>query len=545
MAQKQGCDIDVDLLSRCLGVPVAKVDGRRILDQGQDGLREIRKVCHALSCFSMDESARPELRLEYGEYPSDHIEDRDRWAKKVVDLCVNTTDKVVKKTMGELNSIDQWLLHPWFGPFFLVLSMTFMFQMVYVVSAPFMDWMESFIQMLSSFTTGAMNEGSLKSLLQDGIFGGVGGVLVFVPQIAILFFCISLMEESGYLARATFLLDRLLSSVGLHGKSFVPLLSSHACAIPGIMATRSMAHSRDRLATMLVAPYMSCGARLPVYALLIGAFMKGFGPWIQGLALMSCYLLGIGVAFLTSWIMKKSILKMKATDFVLEMPAYQCPRIKSVFLVVWEQVMAFVKKAGTIILGFSILLWGALTFPRLSSQDFNHFLNEQGVQREWYEANKALDGHSVEITDLDSRWSMIKLEHSFAGRMGKGLEDVIAPLGYDWKIGVGLIGAFAAREVFVSTLAIVYSMGNVDDDMDGLHEVMLNEVGVNGQVLWSMPRVMSLLVFFVIAMQCISTMAVMKKETGSWKWPLFQWFMMNGLAYGMAWLIFNLGSALG
>jgi ferrous iron transport protein B len=317
------------------------------------------------------------------------------------------------------------------------------------------------------------------------------------------------------------------------------MLSSHACAIPGIMGARSIDNHRDRLATMFVAPFMSCGARLPVYALLIGVFLAPYGPALQSLTLFGCYSLGILVAIATALVLKKTALKAPPSAFLLELPTYQWPDLKQVSRIVWRNSFLFIKKAGTVILGFSILLWASLYYPRMSETQ------QQTLQQEFITSHTTQSNSDQQEQAMQDFLAAKQVEQSWSGRLGKAMEPAIAPLGYDWKIGIGLIGAFAAREVFVSTMGVVYSIGeDADEASEGLHQAMEKDQRSNGDALWNLPTVFSVLVFFVIAMQCISTVAVMRQETGGWKWPLIQLFSMNGLAYVMAFLVFQIGSAL-
>lgn len=537
MAERRGQPVDVEKLESWLGVPVVPLNAKKGV-----GIEVLKEKCsHAVVPTGMPWNAEPQQKLGcYKDAPQ-----RYKWIAAVVRDVIGRTE--AKKTFSD--SLDAFLVHRVFGLVVFALIMSSMFYAIYVVADPLMGAAEDLVAGLGEALFGGMAEGPLKSLMLDGVIGGVGGVLVFVPQIAVLFLCISLLEESGYLARATFLLDRLLAMVGLHGKSFIPMLSSHACAIPGIMAARSIENHRDRLATMFVAPFMSCGARLPVYALLIGVFLEPYGPFVQSMTLMSCYVLGIVVAILTALLLKKTALKAPAAAFLLELPQYQMPQAVQVARVVARHSFAFVKKAGTVILGFSILLWAALYYPRMDQSQVSAVVEAQGQSYERYEAlskaELAEDSADAQLlVSLEEKVSGAQAKHSWAGRAGQWMEPLIEPMGYDWKMGIGLIGAFAAREVFVSTMGIVYAVGEADEESEGLHDAMKGDLRADGTVLWTLPTVLSVLVFFVIAMQCISTVAVMKKETLGWKWPLIQLFSMNILAYVLATLVYQIGSLL-
>jgi ferrous iron transport protein B len=343
-------------------------------------------------------------------------------------------------------------------------------------------------------------------------------VIIFVPQIAFMFILLAVLDESGYLARGAFLLDRVLGKVGLHGRSFVPLLSSHACAIPGIMAARTIPDARERLATMLVAPFMSCSARLPVYGLLIGVFFGHLAAWQQGTIMAGLYLGGIVAAGVVALILRRTALKGPSSSFLIELPPYRLPSLGEVARVTGRGVRAFVVRAGTIILALSVLLWAAMTFPRLPE-----------------ERTAGMDEQHV---------AQAALQHSLAGRAGKLIEPVIAPLGMDWQIGIGLVGAFAAREVFVSTLGVVHGVGGDDADTVPLASRMQEAKRPDGTPLWTPLLAVVALVWFVLAMQCLSTVAVMVRETGGWKWPLIQLAGMNGLAWIVGFAIWQIGSRL-
>jgi ferrous iron transport protein B len=382
-----------------------------------------------------------------------------------------------------------------------------------------MDAMQGGVEWLGAKAASSLPPGPLKSLVTDGIFKGVGAVVVFVPQIALLFLFLAVLEDSGYLARAAFLMDRVLAKVGLHGKSFIPLLSSFACAIPGILATRTIENRKDRLATILVAPFMSCSARLPVYLLLIGTFFAAYGPAVQAGIMLALYTLGIVAAAGTAWVFKRSLLKGPTAAFILEMPTYKLPQVSQVLRQVWLNSSEFLKKAGTIIFCLSVVLWGMTYY---------------GVSQSRLSAMKAAGAG-------ENAMAAERINHSIAGRLGHAMEPVIRPLGYDWKMGVGLVGAFAAREVFVSTMGIVYSVGDPGEETASLQAAMRADRRPNGKPVWTPLVAVSLLVWFVLAMQCMSTMAVVRRETGGWRWPLFMLIYMNALAYVVSLLVYQVG----
>ena len=390
--------------------------------------------------------------------------------------------------------IDRVLLHPVLGFGIFLLIMGGLFATLFTAATPLMDLCEILVSKLGVRVSGWFPDGAAHSLVQDGIFGGVGAVLVFVPQIALLFLFLALLEDSGYLARAAFLMDRVLSKVGLHGRAFVPLLSGNACAIPGILATRTMSDSRDRLATILVLPFMSCSARLPVYALVVATVGASWMAWQKAALVTACYLLGIVAAVIAAWIGMKLRRSGATTPFLLELPAYRWPQPRQVLRSVWQGTAAFVTRAGTTIFFLAILIWAATTWPKPS---------------------------------LPDPTPAQEIEASLAGRLGRAIDPVLEPMGLDGTSGIGIIAAFAAREVFVSTLAIVHGTGEDGD----LAATLQAERRPDGTPRWTLASGAALLVWFVLAMQCIATTAVVRRETGSWGWAIGQLVWMNVVAW--------------
>ena len=446
--------------------------------------------------------------------------------------------------------VDRILVHKVWGLLIFAAIMTALFVSIFWLAQPVMDAMQKGIGWLGTVTTARLGDGPLKDLLNQGVFSGVGTVVVFVPQIALLFFFLAVLEDSGYLARAAFLMDRLLSKVGLHGKSFIPLLSSFACAIPGVMAARTIENRKDRLATILVAPFMSCSARLPVYTLLIGTFFARWGAWGQAGVMLACYALGILAAVATALVFKRTLLKGQPSSFILEMPSYKLPQARIVARQVWTNASQFLKKAGTTIFAMSVVLWALAYYPRLPTKN----VNDIDQHARWYVAGfspaaaVAMTGKSDdERADEESRIEVAaaQSEYSIAGRFGHGIEPAIRPLGFDWKIGVGLVGAFAAREVFVSTEGIIYAAGDTDQaGTTTLAAAMTAARHPDGRPVWTPLVAVSLLVWFVLAMQCMSTVAIVRRETGGWGWPMFLIVYMNGLAYVACLLVYQLGTHL-
>ena len=407
--------------------------------------------------------------------------------------------------------IDRVLLHPVWGFVALLAVLCFLFYLIFTVAAGPMELIESTFNSLGEWVQSKMPPGDLRDLIVQGGIAGVSGVLIFLPQILLLFFFIGLMEDTGYMSRIAFIMDWLMSKVGLNGKSFLPVLSSYACAVPGIMATRTIDDPKHRLITILVAPFASCSARLPVYGLLIPAMLprETASPLVQAGLMLGMYALGTGGAFFFAWLFNRGIMRGVSSPMILEMPDYRMPAMKSILLHVWERASLFVKRAGTVILGLSILIWAASTYPK-----------SEGTASE-------------------------QLANSYAGQAGHLIEPIIRPLGYDWKIGIGLISSFAAREVFVNTMSVVYSVESESEDLQPLRQRLSGEKWPDGRPIFTPLVCLSLMVFYVFAMQCISTIAIVKRETNSWRWPLFQLAYMTTTAYVMSLLVYQIGTAIG
>ncbi|MFN8575699.1 MAG: ferrous iron transport protein B [Candidatus Sericytochromatia bacterium] len=414
--------------------------------------------------------------------------------------------------------IDKVLLHPLWGGISFFAIFLIIFQSLYTVSAPFMELIELSVSYIGDFIGSFLPEGLFKSLIVDGVFAGVGGVLVFLPQIAILFFLLSIMEQSGYIARAAFITDKIMSYFGLNGKAFLPFLSGFACAVPAIMSTRTIENKGERLATLMTIPLITCSARLPVYILLIGTFIPSYKVFgiidSQGLALFFLYFLGSIVALVMAKIFRLSFFKSKSNSFFMEMPLYQKPRLKPAFRQMWRQSKVFLKKAGTTIFALSIIIWILSTFPQIDPKDYP--------------------------TKNETEIASIQLEKSAIGQIGKTIEPVIKPLGYDWKIGIGIIIAFGARELFVSGMGTIYALGDVDENSKSLRERLKQEKNTDtGKPTYNLAVVWSLLVFFAFACQCMSTLAIVKKETEGWQMPILMFSYMTLLAYFGAFITYR------
>jgi ferrous iron transport protein B len=442
------------------------------------------------------------------------------------------------------DKLDRIVTHKFFGMLIFVGIMALMFLSIFTFAQWPMDLLGGLFKLAGQGVAKAMPPGELESLLETGVIGGVGAVVAFLPQICLLFLFIGLLEDSGYMARAAFLMDRLMSRVGLHGKSFIPMLSSFACAIPGIMATRTIESPKDRLVTILVAPLMSCSARLPVYTLLIGACITG-GVLMQSLTMLCMYLLGIVVALGMAWLFKTTLLKGETPMLVMELPPYRRPVVKIVLRHMWDRSKLFLQRAGTVILGINILLWFLTSYPN-HPEIARHYAAERATLLKSF-AHAPRTGDEAK---LDADEAAAHVQRSFAGYAGRILEPAVAPLGFDWKMGIGILSSFAAREVFVSTMSIVYSQarhGDEDEEARNrkLQTILQDQRFSNGAPVYTPLRAVTLMVFYVLALQCVSTVAVVRRETNSWKWPLFQWVYMGVLAWVFAFLTYQGGRLLG
>lgn len=487
-AQRRGIQVDVAALERELGVPVVETVAVR-----KQGARALVERLDAMVPHLDAPVPGPEGGIDY------HARVRE-----ILSVAVRMPARTAKID----DALDRWLLHPVFGLISLAVVMFLIFQAVYAWATPLMDGIEAGFAWLGTFVGSVLPEGPLASLLTDGIIAGVGGVVVFLPQILILFFFILVLEESGYLPRAAFLLDRMMAAAGLSGRSFIPLLSSFACAVPGIMSTRSIQDPRDRLATILVAPLMTCSARLPVYALLIGAFIPQKTVWgvfnQQGLVLFGLYAAGILSALAMSWIMKKWRRDKSEHPLMLELPSYRLPHVRDLAVGLYERGMIFLKRVGGIILALTILLWVLLSFP---------------------------------AAPVDA--TLPAIDYSYAGRIGHAMAVFFAPLGFNWQICIALIPGLAAREVAVSSLATVYALSAADDDAASQALTPLISDG------WSLATALSLLVWYIYAPMCISTLATIKRETNSWKQMGFAAFYLFAAAYVAALITYQVTRALG
>ena len=487
LAERDGLTIDPAALQEALGVPVvATVAVRR------RGLSELAAAI-----------AAAEERPAEHHRPHTTLTERRVTAQAIADAAI-----VSETAKHRLHAkLDRLFLHPWAGPLILFALLFVVFQAVFSWAEPFADALEGGIGWLTGQTRAAMPEGLPRDLVTDGILAGVGAVVVFLPQIVILFFFILAMEASGYMARAAFLMDRMMAGVGLSGRSFIPLLSSFACAIPGIMATRSITDPKDRLTTILIAPLMTCSARLPVYAVIIAAFIPNrsvLGPvGLQGLVLLGLYVFGIIAAMVVALVLRRSVTKGAASGFIMELPKYQMPHPKDLAIGLWQRAWIFLRRAGTIIFMVTVVLWLLLNFPR------------------------AAPGED-------------QVDASIAGHLANGLAVVVEPIGFNRDIALSLIPAMAAREVAVSSLATSYAVSAGDDEA-----AQAQQLGDRLKASWSLPTALAFLAWFVFAPQCMSTIAVTRRETNGWKWPSFMLLYLFALAYIFAGITYWSAVALG
>lgn len=576
MARRKGIKIDNAELERELGVPVVAVNPRK-----NKGINDLKKAISltAMQAYkipardfidnkALAEKAVEEVKQhlpELSDYTAVHflinhesfdlsptmqntienIEIKNKFnptktqaeeillrysrIKHIMQQAVSEPDPLQKTLFTE--KLDNVLLHRRWGYLILLAVLFLLFQSVFWLAQHPMDWIDYGFAKLSLSLSSSLPDNRWTDLLINGFIAGLSGILVFVPQIMILFGLITLLEDSGYMARISFLSDRLMRSVGLNGKSVMPMISGFACAVPAIMSARGIENRKERLLTILVTPLMSCSARLPVYTILIGLvipqlYLFGF-LGLQGLVMMGLYLLGLVMAMFVSYVARWFIKIKEKSFFILELPAYRSPRWSNVLTTMVAKARIFVFDAGKIIMIISLLLWGLSSFGPGNTM-------QQVADK--YEVLKAAPG--ADIGELNKAFQTEKLESSYAGRMGKALEPVITPLGYDWKIGIALITSFAAREVFVGTMATLYSVGDEDEGSLLLKEKMKAAVRPDGSPVFNLATGLSLMIFYVFAMQCMSTLAVVKRETRSWKWPVIQLLYMTGLAYLMSWVVY-------
>ena len=529
IAQRKGISLDLQKLEELFpGSSVVSTNSR--IGLGKDRLLE------AISSFNFkNQEANNRLIIsDFEAAPIDNLskqvsetKERTSWIDKVLPAIQKNEET---KTTNQ-SKLDRILVHWFWGYLIFIAVLLVVFQFIYAFASYPMDAIDLLFITISNYLQETLPAGIFSNLLSQGIVPGIGGVVIFIPQIALLFFFISILEETGYLSRVVFIMDRIMRPLGLNGKSVVPLMSSVACAIPGVMSARTISDWRERLITILVAPLMSCSARIPVYTLLIALVIPDepvFGFFnLRGIVLFSLYALGLVSALVIAFILKKIIRTKEKGFLVLEMPDFKSPRWQNVWITVFEKARIFVWDAGKVILAISVILWALASFgPGDSIEKAEQESSVQIAKKSWSEEEK------------NQFVASAKLEKSYMGIMGKTLEPLIEPLGYDWKIGVSLLTSFAAREVFVGSLATIYAVHDTSDDNTLLINRLRMEKKVDGTPIYTLATGCSLLVFYVFAMQCMSTLAVVKRETSSWKWPLFQLAFMGLLAYLMSFLTF-------
>lgn len=572
LAERRGIEIDVEKLQSTLGVQVVPVSVRK-----HQGIKELKKALIDLKkpektpIYQAPEQAQ--FLIDFGKKHNLGNSDYAKWLiccqdeqynyldqdlknelysqidEQVIDLkklriketiqryqVINETLKKCEKRDPEGNKtltarIDKVLTHKIWGLVIFAMVMLLMFQSIFTLAVWPMEWIENGFFQLSQFINNNFTAGPLTSLIADGVISGIAGVFVFIPQIAILFFFLSILEESGYMSRVVFLMDKLLRKYGLSGKSVVPLISGTACAIPAVMSARNIENWKERLLTILVTPLTTCSARLPVYSMLIALIIPEGTFWgfnTQGLVLMGMYLLGFAAALLFAAVLNKFIKSKGKSHFIMEMPSYKVPVAKNVGLTIWDKTKSFVNQAGRIILSISIILWVLASFgPDEGFDNAEEIVKtEQGTKIQSQE-------------EFDAMVASYKLENSYIGRFGKVLEPVFKPLGYDWKIGIAILSSIAAREVFVGTMATIYSVGSEDELT--VKEHIAQEINPDtGEPLYNFAVGMSLLMFYAFAMQCMGTIATVKKETNTWRWPLLQFTVLTLFAYISAYVTFNI-----
>lgn len=501
-------------------------------------------------------AARRRLAAQGCPVPDIETSARYEWVRQMLDGVVR---QPARHTETATDRIDHWLTHRVWGTVVFVLVMAAMFQAVFVWAEPLMDGLGGCATALGGLVESHLAEGPLRSLLVDGVIGGVGSVLRFLPQIAILFLFIALLEDCGYMARAAFLMDRLMARVGLSGRSFIPMLSCFACSVPGIMATRVIEDERDRLTTILVAPLLTCSARLPVYALLIAAFVPAesycYGiVRLQGLTLTALYLLGIVAAVLVALVLKRTLLRGQTPPLLLELPSYKWPSPRTIAYRVLQRAWIFVRTAGTLILAISMLVWAALYYPHNAATVAP--LKQQHDQLAASLPTLADDSPqraaaAEQLARLRREMTAEYQRHSLLGRLGRAIEPAVRPLGWDWRIGCAVLASFPAREVVVATMGVMFNQGDADTDDGPEHVAQLAEklktVTWDGEQrpLFNLPVALSLMVFFALCAQCAATLAVMRRETNSWRWPAFAFTYMTVLAYVAALVTYQVGTWLG
>ncbi len=506
-----------------------------LLSLGEDSLRgvpdEVRNAVGSIRRAAAERGRNLDLEIVSSRYV---------W----LDRAVAETCSVRGPTLSWSERIDRVLTHPIAGISIFAIVMFGIFEALFAGAEPLIGAIETLTGFIQAQAAAILPPGVFQDLVVEGIIAGVGNVIVFAPQILMLFLFIGFLEDSGYLARVAFVIDRVMKGVGLHGKAFVPLLSGFACAVPAVMATRTIERRRDRLVTMLALPLMSCSARLPIYILVVGTVFAGqsLGWFSAGaVALFSMYTLSVVVTLAAAAVLRRTVLPGPAPTFILEMPPYRWPSAGILWINAWRRLRVFLVDAGTIILAMTILLWALLSFPK-STEVSEHYARERS---QVLQSASSQTTKTEALQALAAREAGEQLAHSLGGRFGHAIEPVLRPIGFDWQIGIGIIGAFAAREVFISTLGVVFGIGEADEENKPLRQALRDARHADGSPVMTPLSGVSLMIFFLLACQCMSTIAVVKKESGSWKWPVFLFSYMTVLAYLASLAVYQGGQLLG
>ena len=534
MADREGIHIDIAKLQSELGCPVVPISAR-----SGKGMGELEKEIEGIfsgKTARAEGRAKPACELGCNNCP---YQARYDWTERI---SAKVMDAVASRRTARTEKIDAIFTHPVAGVVVFQLVMILLFALIFWIAQIPMNLISGLFATVGAWIAGHTAAGDFQSLLVNGVIGGVGGVLVFLPQICILFFALSLLEDTGYLSRAAFVMDKIMRRLGLPGKAFVPLLSAHACAIPAIMSARVIENPRDRLVTILIAPLLTCSARIPVY-MMVTALLFPHSPLKAALVFTGAYATGAVAAMLAAVALNRTILPGGSKPLMIELPSYRMPSLRTALLHTFDRATVFVKQAGSIILVVSLVLWALSHYPKTAPPPAAVALNMQAAQM-------AMSGDAQKASELkenaDHLTAQFSLQNSAAGKIGRVLEPALKPLGYDWQIGIGIISSFAAREVIVSTLAIVYGVGQdaAEHHSTSLYDSLRRATRTDGTPMFTTATCASLLVFYILAAQCLSTTAVMRRETGGWKWPLFQIAYMTGLAYVCAFIVFQVVSRL-
>jgi len=520
MARRDGIRIDVAKLRKELGCAVVPIAAR-----SGEGVAELKNELNRLVNGAMPEAVN-HVDPHCAGCTGCAFQARYEWTEQISTRVVDAA--AVQRSVWT-DKLDDVFTHPFYGVLVFNVVMVFLFALIFWAAKIPMDLIDHLFSGIGNWVSSLIPAGDLQSLLVNGVIGGVGGILVFLPQICILFFALSLLEDTGYLSRAAFVMDKIMRKLGLPGKAFVPLLSAHACAIPAIMSARVIENPRDRLLTILVTPLMACSARIPVYAM-VTALLFPQSPFKAALVFTGAYGVGVVAALGMARLFRRTILPGESKPLMIELPPYRLPGMRTALLHTFDRAKIFVKQAGTIILLISLILWAMAHYPKSAPPAAAVALNTQAAQVEKTGDVRQADSLRADAGRLIAQSA---LQNSFAGKVGQLIEPVISPLGFDWQIGIGIVSSFAAREVIVSTLAIVYGVGGdpAEKDRNSLYDSLRRAKRSDGTPIFNTATCASLLVFYVLAAQCLSTTAVVRRETNSWKWPLFQIAYMTGLAY--------------